>query len=112
MPGDNSNVHRHLITIGPDPPPGVFDWHYVQCVLQQFATEEYRSMDNIAYFALPFRTRDDDDDGGPEFDDPQNIQDPPYPSYPIDLARIRRGQQSEEEERRQGIEGWRLDLPA
>jgi len=32
-------------------------------------------MDNIAYFALPFRTRDDDDDDGdPEFDDPQNIE--------------------------------------
>jgi len=70
-------------------------------------------MDNIAYFALPFRTRDDDDDDGdPEFDDPQNIEDAPYPSYPIDLAHIRRGQQSEEEERRQGVEGWKLDLPA
>ncbi len=75
-------MHRYLITSGPDPSSGVFDWHYIQCVLQRFATEEYRGMDNIAYFALPFRTRDDDDYS----DQFNNTQDPPYPSYPTLLT--------------------------
>ena len=112
MTGNEPNVHRYQITIGSDPPSGIFDWHYIQCVLRRFATEEYQGMDNIAYFVYPFRTRDDGDDSDPEFDDPQNIEDPPYPSYPIDLAFIRRGQQLDEEEHRQGIESWRSDLPA
>jgi len=49
---DDPNLHRYLITVQAPPAPGVFKWHYVQCVLR-FATEEYRSMDNIAHFVFP-----------------------------------------------------------
>jgi len=100
-------LHRHTITVGPDPPSGVFDWHYVQCVLRQFSTEEYRRLHNIAHFSFPFRTKDDEDDSDCEFDDHRNIENPPYPSYFMDLAWMRSCQQLEEEECRQDIERWR-----
>ena len=90
----------------PNPPPGVFAWNYTQCVLTKFATDEYKGLANISHFVVPFRTEDDDDDD-PEFDDPGNIEDPPYPSYLLDLAWSRRCQEAEELEQRQDIEKWR-----
>jgi len=50
---DDPNLHRYLITVKAPPAPGVFKWHYVQCVLRRFATEEYRSINNIAHFVFP-----------------------------------------------------------
>ncbi len=100
-------LHRHVITIGPDPPSGVFDWHYMQCVLERFGTPGYKGLQNIRHFLFPIRTTDDDDDDDLDFDDPRNIDDPPYPSYLLDLAWSRRCQQLEEQQRRQAIEGWR-----
>ncbi|KAF9508913.1 hypothetical protein BS47DRAFT_1384578 [Hydnum rufescens UP504] len=72
------------------PPVGVFNWHYIQCVLAKFATADYQAVANIFHFALPFRTRDDDDDESDrDFDDERNIADPPYPSYLWELAEFR-----------------------
>jgi len=73
-------------------------------VLKKFATDEYKSLPNINHFDMPFRTEDDDDR---EFDDPRNIEDPPYPSYLLDLAWSRRCQEVEEAEQRQDIKKWR-----
>ena len=47
----------------------------------------------------------------PEFDDPRNVEDPPYPSYLLDLAWPRRCQEVEEVEQRQDIERWRSVIP-
>jgi len=81
------SLHGHFITLtSPDsniplPPDCVFDWHYAQCVLKQFATADYRNVANIYYPTRTFRTEDEDYDDDFEFDDERNIQDPPYPSY-------------------------------
>jgi len=92
------------------PPVGVFNWHYVQCVLKKFSTSDYQNIQNIYYFCLPFRTRDDieDDESDRDFDDERNIANPPYPSYMMDLIRYRARQRLEEEERNRTILTWRV----
>ena len=56
-------LHGHTITLSTRdasfPPIGVFNWHYVQCVLKRFATDEYKQSQNIYYFSLPFHTREE-----------------------------------------------------
>ena len=87
------------------PPAGVFNWHYVQCVLKKFATDDYRDIPYIQYFVHPFRTRDDDESDR-DFDDERNIKDPPYPSYRFELAQWRAFQRLEAVERNRAIEEW------
>jgi len=53
----------------------------MQCVLQRFGTPGYKGLQKIEHFLFPIRTTDDDDDDR-NFDDPRNIEDPPYPSGP------------------------------
>ena len=103
-------LHRRVITLVSqsqvsNPPHGVFDWNYIQCVLKKFAKDDYKGLTNINHFVFPFPTRDDDDH--PEFDDPGNIEDPPYPSFLLDLAWTRQCRELEEVERHQDIEKWR-----
>jgi hypothetical protein len=107
-------IHGHQITLTshdpsmPLPPVGVFNWHYVQCVLTKFSTPDYRQFNNIFLFSLPFRTRDniDDDESDRDFDDERNIANPPYPSYLIELSQARARQRLEEEELRRTISTW------
>ena len=67
---------------------------------------------NIAHFSFPFCTidEDDEDDSDWEFDESWNIQveNPPYPSYFMDLAWMTRSRQMEEEEGRLDVERWRF----
>jgi hypothetical protein len=89
------------------PPVGVFNWHYIQCVLKKFSTLAYQQINNIAYFSLPFRTRDDDDDKSDvDFDDDRNIANPPYPSYLWELSEMRAYQHLEAVERNRAIVTW------
>jgi hypothetical protein len=106
-------LHGHqvtLITHDPSlslPPAGVFNWHYVQCVLTKFATDAYKAVDNVHYFSLPFRTRDDDDDDSDiDFDDERNVANPPYPSYLWELAESRARQHLEAVELNRAILTW------
>ena len=99
----SSSPHR---TLGwPSHLFGVFDWHYLQCVLNKFATPDYKKFDNINYFSFPFRTRDDEDESDI---DERNIVNPPssYPPYHWDLAEARARQRLEVEERDQAILTW------
>jgi hypothetical protein len=75
--------HINLTSHNPNlllPPAGVFNWHYIQCVLKKISTTDYQNVLNIYYHCLPFRTRDDidDDESDRDFDDERNIADPPY----------------------------------
>lgn len=88
------------------PPAGVFNWHYIQCVLKKFATDDYKAFGNIGYFVLPFRTRDDDDESDRDFDDDRNIANPPYPSYLWELSEFRQRQRLEAVERDRTIVAW------
>ena len=99
-------LSTHDPSLLPLPPTGVFNWHYIQCVLKKFSTRAYQEIDNIYYFYLPFRTRDDDDESDIDFDDERNIANPPYPSYPWDLAVARAHQHSEAVERNRAIMTW------
>jgi hypothetical protein len=95
------------------PPVGVFNWHYIQCVLAKFATADYQAVKNIFHFALPFRTRDDDDDESDrDFDDDRNIADPPYPSYLSELAEFRVRQRLEALVLDQSIMAWNSGVQA
>ncbi|KIY63370.1 hypothetical protein CYLTODRAFT_360096 [Cylindrobasidium torrendii FP15055 ss-10] len=42
-----------------NPPPGLFRWHYLQCVLRHYATQEYRLLPNISYHEVPLPTEGD-----------------------------------------------------
>jgi hypothetical protein len=66
------------------PPSGVFDWHYLQCVICRFGTSAYKSSPFTRFRELPFRTADDEDDD--TYDSDANDEDPPYPSYQFDRA--------------------------
>ena len=86
------------------PSVGVFNWHYIQCVLK-FAPSDYKNIEHIRYFVLPFRTRDNDESDW-DFDDERNIEDPPYPSHLIDLSQWRALQRLRAVERNRAIEEW------
>jgi hypothetical protein len=94
------------------PPAGVFNWHYLQCVLKKFATPAYTDTHNICYFTCPFRTRDDDDDNESDidFDDERSITNPPYPSYLWELAEVRARQYLEIAERNRGVLTWNFEV--
>jgi hypothetical protein len=95
------------------PPVGVFNWLYTQCVLTKFSTADYRTFNNIYHFVLPFRTRDDDDDESDrDFDDERNIANPPYPSYPLELAEFRLRQHLEALEHDHTIMAWNSGVQA
>ncbi|KAF5376936.1 hypothetical protein D9615_007294 [Tricholomella constricta] len=118
-------LHGHQFTLTtpnptthPLPPEGVFNWHYTQCVLRKFSTPAYQALANIHYLSLPFRTREEEEEEGEvgesdvDFDDERNIANPPYPSYPWDLARSRARRHLEEEERERAIASWNSDVSA
>ena len=82
-------LHSRQVTLvvhdGPEalPPKGLFDWHYLQCVAKQFATEEYKELPDIYFTVYPFKTSDDDSNDEFELGDYDGIE-PPYPSYRFD----------------------------
>ncbi len=107
---DVAILHGHQITLAahsadPLSPAGVFNWHYLQCVIKRFATSEYKEIENINFFTLPFRTEDDDESDF-DFDDERNIANPPYPSYLVELAEARVRQRMEDAERNSAIAEW------
>ena len=102
-------LHGLVITLPTNNPPiGIFNWNYLQCVLTRFATPEYRGFQNIRHFSFPFHTREEaeDDESDFDFDCERNIANPPYPSYLIELAEARERQRMEDEERNRAIAAW------
>jgi len=90
----------------------VFNWHYIQCILNKFSTPAYQEIDNIYHYSLPFNTRDDDDESDWDFDDERNIANPPYPSYLWELAELRTRQHLEAVELNDAIMTWNSDVSA
>jgi hypothetical protein len=84
----------------------MFNWHYLQFVLKKFSTLAYQAIDNIYYFSLPFRTRDDDDESDIDFDNDRNVANPPYPSYLWELSELRARQHLGAVERNHAITTW------
>jgi hypothetical protein len=91
----------------PLPPKGVFDWHYLQCVLLRFGTFQYKNLPNIAFFINPFKTADDELDD--EFED-NDDDDPPYPSYRIDRFMAQHWETHRKQEHFKEVAQWASDI--
>lgn len=91
------------------PPPGTFDWHYLQCVLGVFAAQDYKDYPGTKYYVHPFKTSDDSDsdDGWDDeyFDDHPEIE-PPYPSYRFDRHVAAQWEKQRALERNQEVAHW------
>jgi hypothetical protein len=87
----------------PLPPTGVFDWHYLQCVLLRFGTDQYRQLPGIAFFIYPFKTADDESDD--EFEVDVNGE-PPYPSYRFDRIMALQREKLREQEQFKEVSQW------
>ncbi|KAF8231487.1 hypothetical protein L208DRAFT_1469460 [Tricholoma matsutake] len=89
----NNGPDQHVVHSFADMPLDIW-------VLKKFSTPAYQQINNIAYFSLPFHTRDDDEDESDvDFDDDRNIANPPYPSYLWELSEMRAYQHLEAVER-------------
>ena len=107
-------LHMYPVTLSvhrgndPLPPKGVFDWHYLQCVLLRFGTSKYKQIPNITFFAYPFKTADDDDSDD-EFEDDVNDE-PPYPSYRFDRFMGQQWERLQEQERSKEVAKWASEI--
>jgi hypothetical protein len=81
------------------PPPGLFRWHYLQCVLKKFAHDDYKNLANIYFDELPLRMEGDSDD-----DDMDSEVE--WPSLGLDLGRVMEHDLVESEERHRGVLKW------
>ena len=91
----------------PLPPKGIFDWHYLQCVLRRFGTDQYKGLPNIAFFVYPFKTADDE--SGDEFEDDANDE-PPYPSYRLDRFMAQQWEKHQEQEHFKEVAQWASEV--
>jgi hypothetical protein len=82
-----------------NPPPGLFRWHYLQCVIKRFSHADYRSLRNILYYELPLPMEGDSDDEGTdsEFE---------WPSAALDRGRAMQAEIMDQEERQRSVEEW------
>jgi hypothetical protein len=81
------------------PPPGLFRWHYLQCVLKRFAHEDYKNLENIDFSELPLRMEGDSDDDGTD-------SEAEWPSLVLDLGRVMKNSLEEREERHRAVATW------
>jgi hypothetical protein len=108
------NLHGHQVTLVKHggscklPPTGVFNWHYLQCVIKWFGTDEYKNFMNVSYYVLPFKT-DDDDDSHDEYND-NDESDPPYPTYRFDRYLEQQGERWRIAEKNREVVAWREEL--
>jgi hypothetical protein len=91
----------------PVPSPGVFNWHYLQCVIRAFGTAEYKNFTDIKFFIYPFKTADDESD---EIYTDNDDLEPPYPSYPFDRFLAERGRQQMALERADEVMRWSSEV--
>jgi hypothetical protein len=97
------SVQRGSISL---PPKGVFDWHYLQCVIKRFGTPQYQMFPGIKFFAYPFATDSDGPDDGSENDE----NDTPWPSYHFDQYVTKQGRRHVARERNISVAQWSLNV--
>ena len=81
------------------PPPGLFRWHYLQCVLKRFAHDDYKNLENINFSELPLRMEGGSDDDGTD-------SEAEWPSLGLDLGRVVENSLEECEERHRAVATW------
>ncbi|KAF7360559.1 hypothetical protein MVEN_00787000 [Mycena venus] len=103
-PTVNPAVHgHHAIPPRPQlnnvPPPGLFRWHYLQCVLKRFAHDDYKNLANINFSGLPLRMEGDSDDDGTD-------SEAEWPSSGLDRGRDAENSLEEREECHRAVAKW------
>ena len=81
------------------PPPGLFHWHYLQCVLKRFAHDDYKNLKNIYFPELPLHMEGDSDDDGMD----SELE---WPSMALDLGRVVENDLEECEECHRAVAMW------
>ncbi len=81
------------------PLPGLFRWHYLQCVLKRFAHDDYKDLANIYFSELTLRMKGDSDNEGTD----SELE---WPSKALDLGREMENRKVEDEERHQAVAQW------
>ena len=88
------HTHDPLVAL---PPVGVFNWHYLQCVLKKILLP--LPIKQLTTFTISpchsVRRDDDNDESDVDFDDDRNVANPPYPSYLWELSELRAHQHLE-----------------
>jgi hypothetical protein len=82
-----------------NPPPGLFRWHYLQCVIRKFAHSDYENLQNIYYCELPLRMEGDSDDEGTD-------SEYEWPSAALDRGRAMEAEDKQHEERQRLVGEW------
>jgi hypothetical protein len=82
-----------------NPPPGLFRWHYLQCVIRKFAHDDYKNLQNIHYYELPLRMEGDSDDEGTD-------SEYEWPSAVLDRGRAMQMDIAEHEKRQRLTAEW------
>ncbi|KIM44258.1 hypothetical protein M413DRAFT_443277 [Hebeloma cylindrosporum] len=110
------DLHLHPLTliarnpVAPMPPPGIFNWHYMQCVIELFGTPQYKKFPNIKYFIHPFNTAADIADDEYMYEDDDETE-PPYPSYRFDRYLAEQGRRQMALERHEEMVQWSSGIP-
>ncbi len=81
------------------PPPGLFRWHYLQCVLKRFAHNDYQDLANIYFPELTLRMKGDSDNEGTD----NELE---WPSMALDFGREMENRKVEDEGRHQAVAQW------
>jgi hypothetical protein len=81
------------------PPPGLFRWHYLQCVLRRFAQDDYKNFANIDFPELPVGMEEDSDDDGTD-------NEAEWPSMGLDRGRDVENSLEERDERHRAVAKW------
>jgi hypothetical protein len=108
-------LHNFVVTLSvnddntPLPPRGVFDWHYLQCVVKRFGTPSYKNFTDIAFCVLPFKTASEDSEE--EYLDDDKIE-PPYPSYRFDRYLEEQAKIRMTRERNREVLQWSSEIPS
>jgi len=86
-----------------NPPPGLFRWQYLQCIIKKFGQADYKNLHNIHYMELPLRMEGDSDDEGTddEFE---------WPSAVFDRGRYVQARIEHDEERQRFVADWTKGL--
>ena len=98
-PGPLLHGHEAIPQHPCNPPPGLFRWHYLQCVIRKFAHDDYKNLQNIHYHELPLRMEGDSDDEGTD-------SEYEWPSAVFDRGRAMQMDIAEHEERQRLIAEW------
>ncbi|KAF9514493.1 hypothetical protein BS47DRAFT_1381987 [Hydnum rufescens UP504] len=98
------SVHYGEVSV---PSPGVFNWHYLQCIIRAFGTAECENFTGVRFFIYPFKTTDDESDE--IYTDNDDIK-PLYSSYPFHRFLAERGRQQMALERAGGVMRWSSEV--